>query len=102
MTRENGWEPQKYAPNGKNPNEAGSRRWDFANFDSRQAVEAKSGQVPEADFARQFDIDKTMVTERDWQVTYHLKEPLSPSQMQRLTEFQAESGGQFSFTIGVP
>ena len=50
----------------------------------------------------QFDIDKTMVTERDWQVTYHLKEPLSPSQMQRLTEFQAESGGQFSFTIGVP
>ena len=101
-TRENGWEGQKYAPNGKNPNEAGSRRWDFMHEGRQEAVEVKSGQVSEADFARQFDIDKTMVNDQRWQVTYHLNEPLSPSQMQRLTQFQAESGGRFSFTIGVP
>lgn len=102
LTPENGWEPPKYAPNGVKPAEPGARRWDFADMEGQRAVECKSGQVDNATFTRQFQIDKGMVNKDSWQITYYLKEPLNPSQMQQLTEFQAESGGRFSFQIGVP
>ena len=101
LTREAGWEPQRYAPNGKNPNEAGARRWDFANFDDKAAVEVKSGRVDNPEFNAQLGTDKSMVLDQGWRVTWHLKEPLTPSQMAQLKELEVESGGNFSVVIGV-
>lgn len=101
LTPENGWEPQKYAPNGKGPGQEGSRRWDFANEERQQAVEVKSGQVGNTDFTRQVGIDESMVRE-GWQITYNLKEPLNPSQMAKLVELQTKYPGKFNYEIGMP
>ncbi|WP_237140288.1 hypothetical protein [Mycobacteroides abscessus] len=102
LTRENGYEPQKYAPNGHSPGEEGSRRYDFANKDVNHGVENKSGQVPEKDFARQLKADKEMVSKFGWDVDYYLQEPLTPSQMQRLAELKAASNGKFNYEVVVP
>lgn len=102
LTQENGYEPQKYAPNGYGPGEQGSRRYDFANMNNQHGVENKSGQVPEEDFTRQLAADKNMVNKFGWDVDYYLREPLTPSQMQRLAQLKAESNGKFNYEVVVP
>lgn len=95
LTEANGWKPQQVAPDGPGWFKPGSRIWDFSNMAERQAAEVKSGSVTEADFTRQLAIDKKYVTERNWEITYYLKEPLNPSKMARLKEFESESNGGF-------
>jgi hypothetical protein len=99
-TREAGWDPQKYAPNGKGPGENGSRIWDFANFDQKAAVECKSGEVKPAEFDAQFATDSTMVREEGWRITWHVNQPLSPAQMAKLKQLEVETGGEFSVLVG--
>ncbi|ORB47265.1 hypothetical protein BST43_26210 [Mycobacteroides saopaulense] len=100
LTPESGWEPQKYAPNGVKPTEEGARRWDFANFGKSEAIECKSGQVDMATFTKQLETDARMVNKENWQVTWQLKEALSPAQMTKLTELRAQTGGRFNYQIG--
>jgi hypothetical protein len=100
LTEANGWESQKYAPNGKGVTETGARRWDFANKDLKEAVECKSGQVDKVTFDKQFAIDRQMVTESGWSMRYFLKEPLNPNQMAQLRQLEVDSGGKFTIVIG--
>lgn len=95
LTEANGWKHQQVAPDGPGRFQEGSRIWDYADIPNQRAAEIKSGSVPEADFARQLAIDKKYVTERDWEITYYLKEPLSPSQMTRLADLESSTGGRF-------
>ncbi|AGM27692.1 hypothetical protein MABM_22170 [Mycobacteroides abscessus] len=102
LTTENGWQPQKYAPNGFSPTQEGARRWDFANPDGQppKAIECKSGQVDSATFNKQIGNDIKMVNEEGWRVTWHLRENLSPTQMRLLTQYKNETGGRFDFEVG--
>lgn len=102
LTPENGWQPQKYAPNGRLPTQEGARRWDFANFNSKQAVECKGGQVNTAVFTKQIGEDIMMVKKRGWRVTWYIREPLNPEQMTTLARYKAETGGRFNFVEGMP
>lgn len=95
LTEANGWKHQQVAPDGPGRFQEGSRIWDYADIPNQRAAEIKSGSVPEGDFARQLAIDKKYVTERDWEITYYLKEPLSPSQMTRLADLESTTGGRF-------
>ncbi|MBE5460976.1 hypothetical protein [Mycobacteroides abscessus] len=102
LTPETGWQPRQLAPNGLQRGEEGSRIWDFANAEKKEAFEVKSGQVPDADFQRQIKIDEEMIRKEQWGVTYSLKEPLSPSQMSKLVELEAKYPGKFKYGVDVP
>ncbi|SKV36769.1 Uncharacterised protein [Mycobacteroides abscessus subsp. massiliense] len=71
-------------------------------MNNQHGVENKSGQVPEEDFTRQLAADKNMVNKFGWDVDYYLREPLTPSQMQRLAQLKAESNGKFNYEVVVP
>ncbi|WP_232785157.1 hypothetical protein [Mycobacteroides chelonae] len=71
-------------------------------MEKHRGVEDKSGQVPDKDFDRQLKADSEMVKKHGWDVDYYLREPLKPSQMQRLAELQAESNGKFNYEVVIP
>ena len=111
LTKEKGWQtglPNRrtgetggLAPTGINFGTKGSRVWDFKNDALQQAIEAKSGQVTAKTFNSQIEIDALMVKRRQWQVTWVLKEELTPGQMAVLNRLKSETGGRFNYEIGL-
>jgi len=103
LTANKGWVTgnDALAPTGRVRGQKGARIWDFMNLDAKEAIEAKSGQVDARTFDRQLSIDVDMVNKDEWQVTWILKEKLTPAQMQRLEQLASETNGKFSFQIGL-
>jgi hypothetical protein len=101
FTADNGWATGKLAPTGPARGQRGSRIWDFMHEVDQKAIEAKAGQVNAETFKRQIEFDVQMVKERKWQVTWVLKEELTPGQMAVLEQLKSETGGRFNYEIGL-
>lgn len=86
---EAGWLPQQRVPG-----IGVDRVWDFVNLQSRELVENKSGRI---------DYDQLVKDEsalrQGWRVTYNLRDPLSPAQLDRLENLARMYPGAFTYNF---
>lgn len=77
----------------------GTRRWDYANDSTQQAVEVKSGSTPTKEGLVQLSKDEEAI-KNGWDVTWHLKQDLSQTMMERIKELAAKYPNRFHYDIG--
>lgn len=84
-----GWKSQY-----RDPEIADGRIWDFANPETRELIENKSGRL---DYEQ---LEKDEIALRlGWNVTYNLKVPLPESQLRRLEELAEKYPDQFRYRV---